>query len=60
MTALKTTVTSEFEKRVYFDRSPTHDFNEKCLTPLMKACKYGRPEQVKLILKEKVNNIIYA
>jgi len=58
MTTMRTT-TSEFEKRVYFDRSPTNDCNEKCLTPLMKACKYGRPEQVKIILKEKVNSIIY-
>lgn len=58
MTTLRTTTSTEFQKRVYFDGSPTHIFNEKCLTPLMKACMYGRSEQVKLILEDKVNNFI--
>lgn len=58
MTTLRTTTSTEFQKRVYFDGSPTYVFNEKCLTPLMKACMFGRPEQVKLILEDKVNNFI--
>lgn len=58
MTTLRTTTTTEYRKRVYFDGSPTHVFNDKCLTPLMKACMYGRSEQVRLILEEKVNNNI--
>lgn len=57
MTTLRTTTTTEFRKRVYFDGSPTHAFNDKCITTLMKACMHGRPEQVKLILEEKVSNI---
>jgi len=60
MTTLRTTTTTEFRKRVYFDGSPSHVFNEKCLTPLMKACMYGRSEQVKLIIEEKVNNNFYC
>jgi len=60
MTTLRTTTTAEFRKRVYFDGSPSHVFNEKCLTPLMKACMYGRSEQVKLIIEEKVNNNFYC
>lgn len=55
MTTLQTTSTTEFRKRVYFDESPTHGFNDKSLTPLMKACMFGRSEQIKLILEEKVN-----
>lgn len=58
MTTLRTNTTTEFRKRVYFDGSPTHVFNEKYLSPLMKACMYGRSEQVKLIIEEKVNNIV--
>lgn len=56
MATLRTATTTEFRKRVYFDGSPNHVFNDKFLTPLMKACMYGRSEQVKLILKEKVSN----
>lgn len=58
MTTLKTNTTTEYRKRVYFDGSPTRVFNEKCLTPLMIACMYGRAEQVKLILEEKVSIIL--
>lgn len=56
MATLRTTTTTEFQKRVFFDGSPTQVFNDKCLTPLMKACMYGRSEQVKLILEDKVDN----
>ncbi|KAE9524030.1 hypothetical protein AGLY_015677 [Aphis glycines] len=58
MTTLRTTTTTEFRKRVYFDGSPSHVFNEKCLTPLMKACMYGRSEQVKLIIEEKPSAVV--
>ncbi|XP_026818588.1 uncharacterized protein LOC113557326 [Rhopalosiphum maidis] len=58
MATLRTTTTTEFRKRVYFDGSPSHAFNEKCLTPLMKACMYGRSEQVKLILEEKPLTVV--
>ncbi|XP_060857415.1 LOW QUALITY PROTEIN: uncharacterized protein LOC132934999 [Metopolophium dirhodum] len=58
MTTLRTTTTTEFRKRVYFDGSPSHVFNDKCLTPLMKACMYGRSEQVKLILEEKPLTVV--
>lgn len=60
MATLRTSTTTEFRKRVYFDGSPTHVFNDKSLSPLMKACMYGRSEQVKLILEEKVNNTVYT
>lgn len=59
MTTLRTTTTTDYRKRVYFHGSPTHVLHDKCLTPLMKACMYGRPEQVKLILEEKVINTTY-
>lgn len=59
MTTLQTTTTTEYRKRVYFDGSPTRVLNDKTLTPLMKACMYGRSEQVKLILNDKVYNISY-
>ncbi|VVC29519.1 Hypothetical protein CINCED_3A023948 [Cinara cedri] len=58
MATLRTATTTEFRKRVYFDGSPTHVFNDKFLTPLMKACMYGRSEQVRLILEEKPLSVI--